>query len=65
MSQMIFRIKRNGETTVEVNGVQGGTCKDITKVFTDALGEVTAVEDKAEMYDAIDAIYTEIMETDD
>ena len=65
MSKITFRISKSGETTVEVNGVQGGSCKDITKVFTDALGEVSSVVDKPEIYDSVDAIYTEVMETDD
>lgn len=59
-----FRIGKNGEISVDVNGA-GSSCKDISKAFTDALGNVTSVEDKTEMYDQIDDIYAEVRETEE
>ena len=62
--RMTFKISKNGEISVDVDGA-GSSCKDISKAFTDALGNVTSIDEKEELYDAIDAIYTEVRESNE
>lgn len=55
--QVIVRISADGKVKIEVNGVQGNACKDITKAITDALsGDIVYSEDKPEMYYELDGI---------
>ena len=41
-------IDQNGQVTVEVSGVQGPLCKEITKELEQSLGKVTATKLKPE-----------------
>jgi len=51
MQQITIRIKKNGSTTVETEGFQGGECKEITKELLEQLGNVTDEKLKAEFYE--------------
>ncbi len=42
--------KKDGKTTIEVDGCTGTTCEDITKVLTQGLGEREEHVEKQEMY---------------
>ena len=64
MVKMVFKISKNGEISVDVNGA-GSSCKDVSKAFTDALGNITSVEEKEELYDSVDDIYAEVRETEE
>lgn len=55
--RVIVTIKKDGTVKIEVNGVQGASCKDITKAITDALaGNIVQSQDKPEMYYELDGI---------
>jgi hypothetical protein len=43
-----FRLKRGGGVEIEVEGVQGSSCKELTAPFEEALGDVTSTEEKPE-----------------
>jgi hypothetical protein len=59
--QVIVTIFKDGRVKVEVNGVVGGACKDITKAITDALsGNIVSSVDKPEMYYELDGIKTNV-----
>lgn len=46
-----FTISKTGEVQMEVNGVSGPACQDLTKPFIEALGgEVLDVEEKPEYF---------------
>ena len=60
MAQIKFRIKKDGTIISEVDGVVGPSCKDITKLFTDALGQIVHEEDKPEIYEQIADIEAEL-----
>jgi Protein of unknown function (DUF2997) len=45
-----FRISRDGEVKLEVSGVDGASCEQITKAFEDGLGVVTDVQKKSEYF---------------
>lgn len=62
MSTVKFRIKKDGTIISEVDGVQGPSCKDITKLFTDALGQIISEEEKPEMYEQVADIEAELYE---
>lgn len=48
--QLTFKIDKKGIVTMEVAGVQGMNCSDITKAFEENLGVVTDVQQKPEYY---------------
>ena len=50
MQQVIITISKNGQMTVEVNGVQGTSCRDLTEKFR-TLGEVVSDDNTAEYYE--------------
>ena len=49
MRKIIVKIHK-GTTTVQAEGYQGASCKDATKAFEKALGQVTADAPTSEMY---------------
>lgn len=48
-AEIIIDIAPDGGTTVEVNGVKGKKCLDLTREFEQALGTVTKRVEKKEM----------------
>lgn len=54
MAKIIFHIDKKGDVKVEVDGVIGESCKDLSKAFTDALGTTVSVNEKPEVYEQID-----------
>jgi len=50
MKTITFDVDRGGQVRVEVNGVQGPACKDLTLLFS-GLGKVTGEELKADYYE--------------
>lgn len=50
MEKVEFVIDKDGNFTMEVNGVKGGKCKDITKALQ-KLGSVAETKDTAEAFD--------------
>jgi len=52
MSQSEFEIviSPQGQVQIEVKGVQGNTCTDLTRFLEEALGEIETREFKAEYY---------------
>lgn len=57
MEKIIIRIKPDATTTIEVNGVKGASCKDLTKGLEEALGAVQSEEKTGEFYDEPEADY--------
>lgn len=49
--QVIVTIATDGTPTVEVNGVKGQSCKDLTRELEKALGAPESVATKPEMYE--------------
>lgn len=52
MEQVIITINKSGQMTVEVNGVQGSACRDLTVRFRE-LGDVVSDEDTPEFYEEV------------
>ena len=50
MQQVTITISKSGQMTVEVNGVQGVSCRDLTEKFR-SLGEVVSDDNTAEYYE--------------
>lgn len=48
--QLVFTIDKDGSTTVEAVGFEGGSCKDATKAFEKALGTTENVKKKPEYF---------------
>lgn len=56
MATIKIRIKKNKQVVVEVDGMKGTACHDISQCFTEGLGTITKVEEKPEIYEQIDDI---------
>ncbi|MHB8974282.1 MAG: DUF2997 domain-containing protein [Pirellulaceae bacterium] len=52
MAQVTLIIDAEGNTTVEVNGMQGPQCQDLTANVERLLGAVQSVSHKPEYHDA-------------
>lgn len=52
MAQVTLKIGADGNTTVEVNGVTGPACQDLTATVERLLGDVQHVQYKPEFHDA-------------
>ena len=50
--KIIVRIDKTGKTQIEVDGVKGEACTDITKKLEEALGQTTGTELKGDYYEA-------------
>jgi hypothetical protein len=57
MATIVFRIKKDGSVDSEVSNTVGVHCEQISKLFADALGEVTSETRKPEFF--LDQIQTE------
>jgi hypothetical protein len=52
MAQVTLIIDMHGNTTVEVNGVTGPVCQEMTATVERLLGDVQHVQPKPDFYDA-------------
>ena len=48
MKRMRIRIKKDGKVQLDVEGAVGPECRDFTRLFEEAVGDVTARELKPE-----------------
>jgi hypothetical protein len=64
MSKIICRIAKDGTVTVEVDGMKGEGCHDVTRAFQLALGQTVEEVTKPEYYDQIDDIEAQVFETE-
>lgn len=46
-----MKITAKGDTELEVNGVSGVSCEDVTKALTDGLGEIVEQNFTSEYYE--------------
>ncbi len=53
MQSVTYIIKPDGKIEIDVEGVQGSDCKEITKKVEERLGKVESVEFKASYYQGI------------
>ena len=44
MQTIRVTVSKTGKTTVEVNGIKGGTCTDATRALEEAVGQVSTRE---------------------
>jgi hypothetical protein len=51
METITINFSAKGKTTIEVNGVKGAACKDLTGAFEKALGTTTSVTETGEFYE--------------
>jgi hypothetical protein len=49
-----LRINEKGDVLLEVDGIEGQSCHDISRHFEEALGTCVDVEEKPEYYAEID-----------
>lgn len=60
MAVIKFHISQTGEIKIEVDGIIGETCKDITKIFEERLGIITKSEEKPEYYQVVENLQTSL-----
>lgn len=51
MQEITIRVGKGGKINLDVLGVKGGGCKDLTKAFEKALGKVTETKNTSEYYE--------------
>lgn len=51
MHEIEIEIDEKGECTFVVNGIKGGGCKDVAKIFQDALGDTKISQLTNEYYE--------------
>ena len=51
-----FRIDKNGKVHIDVEGVEGASCEDITRSFEVALGTTEETQRKPEYYVELDTL---------
>jgi hypothetical protein len=51
VNTVIITIAPDGTPTINVNGVKGKSCKDVTKTVERALGSVVSDKETSEMYE--------------
>jgi len=49
--EITIRVGKGGKINLDVAGVKGGTCKDLTKAFEKAMGKVVSTENTNEYYE--------------
>lgn len=52
MTEILAKISPRGEVTLEVNGISGTGCKDVTAALEAALGRTVETADTPEMYES-------------
>lgn len=50
MKEMVVDIDKDGNIVIEVNGVKGSECLNVTKELEEKLGEVTKRDKKPDFY---------------
>jgi hypothetical protein len=50
VEEVVVEIDENGDVSVEVNGVKGSTCEELTRSLEEALGKVTKSTRKQEYF---------------
>lgn len=51
MQEITIRVGKGGKINLDVAGVKGGGCKDLTKAFEKALGTVAETKTTSEYYE--------------
>ena len=51
--KLVFTIKPDGSTKIEVYGVKGGSCKTLTKDIEEALGKTVSDRETPEMRETV------------
>jgi hypothetical protein len=51
MQEIVITVPLDGDVTIEVNGVKGGGCKELTKNIEKALGTVVSDKPTKEMHE--------------
>ena len=59
-----FVIDENGEVTIDVDGVQGSSCEELTKPFEEILGSTASRELKDSYYQESEESNIQSSETD-
>lgn len=54
MQEIKVIISKDGKVTIDVEGIKGSGCKNLTKALEKALGKTTKSKKKAEYYDEQD-----------
>jgi len=49
--EITIRVGKGGKINLDVAGVKGGACKDLTKAFEKAMGKVVSTENTNEYYE--------------
>ena len=60
--QIKFRVSKDGEVHIEVDGVEGILCEEMTKKFEEALGVKVDVQQKPDYYVCLDDIEQHVHE---
>ena len=55
MQSITYTISSSGKVEIVVEGIKGSSCKDLTKVIENQLGDVEKVEFTGEYYEQKDA----------
>ena len=54
MAEIIVTVKPDGSTVIEVKGVKGQSCKDLTKFLESSLGVVAETSPTAEYFEELE-----------
>ena len=55
MAELVIKIKQDGQTSMEVNGMSGPSCHDVTRDLENALGSILESKRKPEYNDCSEA----------
>lgn len=56
MTEITFIIDKDGNVSIDVEGIQGTGCHDVIKVFQEALGVETKLNEKPAYFYELDGI---------
>lgn len=56
MENLLITIDADGNTKIEVRGIKGKSCKDVTKAIEAALGKVTSDKPTQEMTQGVPSV---------
>lgn len=54
MATIKFVVDKEGQVHIEVDGVEGASCADLTRIFEERLGVKVDVQEKPEYYCELD-----------
>lgn len=61
--EVVVKISKDGEISIEINGIKGVVCKDITSVLEQVLGvRVTSSIEKPEYFHEIEGIKNRLVQ---